>query len=301
MKVLFRTDASPEIGTGHFMRCLALAKTLLKDGNEVTFISKDLPEACLHRLFEAQCDFIDLGAGDVTAYVDDVHWIVVDGYTFDSSLQDALTETETKVLWIDDFGHCDHYSANLILNQNVYATDAYYKQRSPETKLLLGTRYALLREEFFEDFDRTTKEHAENILVTLGGGDPDNVTEKVIAALKDIDANIKVVIGGANPHKTSIEAACTEAGMELIVDSTEMRSLMEWADLAIAAGGTTSYELARMGLPVISIILADNQKAVSEGMEREGVFQNLGWHEDIDAKVISDAVSALRSDETLFH
>ncbi len=139
------------------------------------------------------------------------------------------------------------------------------------------------------------------MLVTLGGADPDNVTSKVVEALllmKDEQLECVIVIGGSNPHleKLKAEIRNSKSKMRLAANVTNMPELMAWADVAIAAGGTTSWELAFMGLPSIAIVLADNQAAIAASLEREGVSVNLSAITDVAMGRIADAVKLLLND-----
>ena len=71
---------------------------------------------------------------------------------------------------------------------------------------------------------------------------------------------------------------------------------MVWAEIMIAAGGSTNWELAFMGLPSIVITIADNQKAIAAELDRQGVIINLGWHQDVTIEQISFALQELISD-----
>lgn len=301
MHILFRTDASASIGTGHVMRCLALAQALVRNGHKATFLSKELPDALKEKMTGAGCGVETLKAAPYgkedaqeTAKRGKGSWVIVDGYAFDGAYQDVLKQNGISVLFVDDYVHADHYAADIVLNQNVYATAEGYGK----TSLLLGPRYALLRPEFAEiQPERIMLKRARNVLVTLGGADPDNVTGKVIRALRTIPKiRVTVVIGGANPHAEDIKTLCAEAGYEVANNTPDMRGLMALADVAIAGGGTTSYELARMGLPSLMLILADNQRAVAEGFEKAGVAKNLGWHADVSEEVIAKKASNLLND-----
>jgi spore coat polysaccharide biosynthesis predicted glycosyltransferase SpsG len=154
-----------------------------------------------------------------------------------------------------------------VLNQNLSAREELYASRAPHTRLLLGTKFALLRREFlnYRGWQRQIPEIARKVLVTLGGADPDNVTGKVIEALAPLDLEVKVVVGGSNPHLPELQEAVERmksqpANIELVVNPADMPGLMAWADLAVAAGGSTFWELAFFGIPSILFTLAENQK-----------------------------------------
>src|SRR5262249_28782632 len=154
-----------------------------------------------------------------------------------------------RLLFIDDYGHAGEYAADLVLNQNLAADAVLYARRQPHTRLLLGPRYALLREEFLRLrlLRREIPPVARKVLVSLGGGDPHNVTSKVVDVLKQFcEIETKVIVGGSNPHIQSMRSSITNdsSAIHFVVDANNMPELMVWADIAIAAGGSTAWELA---------------------------------------------------------
>jgi UDP-2,4-diacetamido-2,4,6-trideoxy-beta-L-altropyranose hydrolase len=226
-------------------------------------------------------------------------WVVLDGYAFDASYQKSLKDAGLSVLFIDDYGQCDSYSSDIILNQNIYASEEIYPSTEAHTKLLLGTKYTMLRQEFISTEPiRKIVDTASKILVTLGGSDPDNVSLTVLEALSAIEElDVQVVIGGVNPNKGTLETYCNDHGMKMVVNTSDMRSLMEWADIAIAGGGSTGYEMCYMGLPSLTIVLAENQRPVAQGLEDAGATLNLGWHTDLSKETISSTLTGLISDK----
>ncbi|MFM6455177.1 MAG: glycosyltransferase, partial [Planktothrix sp.] len=86
------------------------------------------------------------------------------------------------------------------------------------------------------------------------------------------------------PHYESLEIAVQDSRFPIRLERnvTNMPGLIAWADVAISAGGSTCWELAFMGLPSILLVLAENQRAVVEGLEKCGCCINLGWHEKLD-------------------
>ena len=98
-------------------------------------------------------------------------WIIVDGYHFNAAYQQALRAAGLRLLVLDHFGHCTHYSANIVLNPNSNASESYYASRERTTRLLLGLPFVLLRREFTRwiDESRTTAAVANRLLVSMGG------------------------------------------------------------------------------------------------------------------------------------
>ena len=279
-KLLIRADASPEIGTCHIMRCLALAEAWQDTGGEVFFVSAcDAPalEVRLNKegikILHISQDVGTLGDADETTKIAHEHradWIVVDGYHFGAEYQKKIKNSGLSLLFVDDYGHADHYYADIVLNQNIYADMSFYKKYEPYTRFLLGTKYVLLRREFLKLSDRhcDIPKVARKILVTLGGSDPDNITLKVIEAVKTVDVSgleVKVVVGSANPHFNLIHKTVKNLPNFTVVKNAEnMSELMIWADIAISAGGSTCWELAFMGVPSILCPIAENQKLITQ-------------------------------------
>jgi UDP-2,4-diacetamido-2,4,6-trideoxy-beta-L-altropyranose hydrolase len=293
------------------MRCLALAQAWLDKGGKVVLISHCESEALRKRITGEGFDFISMDKPhpdpfDIEFTISTLNklkgqnstlktWLVVDGYHFDADYQKSVKAAGYKLLWIDDYGHADHYYADLVLNQNISADPSFYIKREPYTQLLLGTRYALLRREFnrWQGWQREISPVARKVLVTLGGGDPDNVTLKVIQALKQLDVpgmEARIVIGPANPHLELLKKGIRdESRLHLLTNVADMPELMAWADVSITAGGSTCWELAFMGLPGLIIILADNQRPVGQWLDQSGVGVNLGWHAALSPHQISQA------------
>jgi UDP-2,4-diacetamido-2,4,6-trideoxy-beta-L-altropyranose hydrolase len=281
------------------MRMIALGQAWQAQGGEVQFLCAEITSALEERLasegFELSRISAVLGSKEdlkqTTHLIADTLQadrknarVVLDGYHFGSDYQLGIKASGFKLLVVDDYGHADFYHADWVLNQNISAREELYAKRSPDTKLLLGPKFAMLRKEFlpYKGWQREIVPVAKKILVTLGGSDPDNVTLKVIQALIDLDLHVKVVIGGSNPHLREIEnfIQCQKdstALVEVVVNAANMPELMAWADVAVAAGGSTSWELALMGLPALVFTFSENQKEIALAIENMGLGVYVGW------------------------
>ncbi len=229
-------------------------------------------------------------------------WLVLDGYHFDLEYQRAVRKAGCKLLLIDDYNHQAEYECDILLNQNINAFDLNYKI-NPDARLLLGTGYSLLRREFraLEQKGRVCPSIGKNILVTLGGADPDNVTLKVIEALRLInrsDLHAEIVVGPANPHLNSLRQAVAASAVscELISAVRDMSGLMRRADLAVSAGGSTCWELCCLGVPFMTLVLAENQRGLAEGLNRRGIAGNAGEGAQIGSQEIAARLTALLDD-----
>ncbi|MBE8998098.1 MULTISPECIES: UDP-2,4-diacetamido-2,4,6-trideoxy-beta-L-altropyranose hydrolase [unclassified Nostoc] len=310
MNLVIRTDASSEIGTGHLMRCFALAQSWQKNQGQVVFYINDQASVLASRLISQSIQVVYLNS--LPGSNEDAHkvsnlaqqfncqWIVIDGYHFNAEYQRIIKYYGLNLLFIDDYGQAKHYYADIVLNQNISAHESLYINREPYTQLLLGTCYTLLRQEFWQwqGWQRINPTIASKLLITMGGADSDNVTFKVIEGLQLLsvkELEVVVVVGGNNPHYEQLKLASQALQFPIQIERnvTNMPELMAWADLAVTAGGSTCWELAFMGLPSLILILAENQRAIAQKLNEMGVSIHLGWHEDVSAAEIASAVAHL--------
>ncbi|MDH7472936.1 MAG: UDP-2,4-diacetamido-2,4,6-trideoxy-beta-L-altropyranose hydrolase [Anaerolineae bacterium] len=311
--LIIRADAGARIGTGHLMRCLALAQGWQDRGGEVLFVSLCESPVLRQRLLDEGIQVISVkdpypAAGDwkCLSQILNQHpgaWVVVDGYHFDQHYQARIKEAGHPLLVIDDIAHLDHYYADIVLNQNIHATDLQYSCES-YTKLLLGTKYVLLRREFlkWQGWNREIPEIARKVLVTFGGADRDNATLKVIEALQQIgveEIEAVVVVGAVNSHFKELQSAAQNSRIPIRLETTikNMPELMVWADVAVSAGGSTCWELAFTGLPNLVLVLAENQRLIAKKLHDVGASVNLGWHADLSSVEIAQVLTNLIAEE----
>ena len=302
------------------MRCIGLGQAWKASGGTVLFATYCESEVLRSRLNAEEFGYIPVHAphshpsdlDTITTLLDDLCateqrdrvFVVLDGYHFDASYQRTIKNKGFRLLCIDDYGHAGQYCADVILNQNLSADTSLYPNCSPYTRFLLGPEYALLRKEFFvwKSWKRDIPVVAKKVLVTMGGADHDNVTLKVVHELRETaipNMEVAVLLGPANPHRDEIEHALNLAPFRssLLVSVENIPEIMAWADVAIAAGGSTSWELAFMGLPSLLLILADNQQAICEKLEEAEVSVNLGWHNKTRIGAIAKVAVNVMKDE----
>lgn len=317
MNLVIRADASTEIGTGHVMRSLALAQAWRGTGGGVSFVCHCESDALKKRILDEGFGLIEIrrphpdpcdlekvlgflrktGPGEESGSP----WLVLDGYHFDPAYQKASRDAGFKVLVIDDYNHQTHYHADILLNQNIKAESLEYIC-DQDTVFLLGTKYALIRNEFLRR-EKKIQEFpmvASKVLVTLGGADPDNLMLKVLQALKLLDIRgleVKIVVGPANRHLEQIEkeiqgVRSLSQGFQ-IVQNGDMPSLIAWADMAVSAGGITCWELAFMGVPFLVLVMAENQRDIAQRLEDAGAAIDIGWANQRNISEISKSLESL--------
>jgi UDP-2,4-diacetamido-2,4,6-trideoxy-beta-L-altropyranose hydrolase len=317
MKLLFRVDVNTLIGTGHLMRCLALAQAWQDAGGRSVFVLGMEAPALTYRLNKIegmQVRYLSAqpGSADDAIQTTDMAgqieatWVVLDGYHFTPQYQRIIKDSGLCLLLIDDKGHCDHYYADILLNQNLHAHEGLYVSREPFTHLLLGTRYTLLRREFikWKEWKRKIPNVARKVLVTLGGSDPDNQTLRVIRALRQLDVDgleAVVVVGANNPHFRKLKSAIHSSRfhVNIVYNVFDMPELMTWADVAISAGGSTCWEMAFMGLPTVLLVLAENQQAIAASLDNASAAISLGLYRKVSLAKIASTLLALLENHSL--
>jgi UDP-2,4-diacetamido-2,4,6-trideoxy-beta-L-altropyranose hydrolase len=313
MNLLFRTDASLTMGTGHVMRCIALAQAAQDAAARATFAMAAGTAGIQAKLADESCDVLAISAeagseDDASQCVSRARelgadWIIVDGYQFGGDYQRALKAAGFKVLLLDDYGHAAHYSSDVVVNQNAQASESLYADRRPYTRLLLGPDYCLLRREFasWRDWKREIATVGSKVLVTMGGSDPDNVTETVIAALQHLtNVEATLVVGGSNPHFDSLQRLVPQRGkkVRLLRSVGNMPELMAWADVAVSGAGSTCWEMCLLQLPMVLIDLADNQKPIAGALAAMGAAIHLGAAGSVSASEIAKHAGDLLASRT---
>jgi len=295
---IIRADASTTIGIGHVMRMMALAQALIQNGWQVTLCYLQCPTKLVAQLAQMGVSTRqiapDQDSGEELKRLADnsaARLIVVDGYQFDDNYMQGLTGSQAIIMMMDDYQHCQQYHADVIVNQNIGAEKYNYKCQNPTAKLLLGTDYVLLRQEFLRAQRRSkAQDSAFKILITLGGSDSDNISARLLTATKLALEGLSqttnklyqvcLVAGAANPHKESLAALSQSynskhLNFELATDVSDMATLIADSSLVISAGGGTVWEAACLAVANMVVILADNQKGIAKFADL-GAIVNLG-------------------------
>ena len=303
--LLVRADADARIGSGHVMRCLAIAQAFQDAGGSVCWLSSALPAALEARLEREGIEVLPRAAGAAALATACVaaraSWVVIDGYALGPEYASAGRGAGARALIVDDDGAAGQYPADIIVDPNVFASPAGYVNRPADARLLCGPDYALLRRELTAAGVAAPKrQSAERVLCTFGGADPAGLSALAIEAFGSLSqaTELRLLVGGANPRLTELQAlARGRSRLAVVYDASDMRAHLEWADLAVTAAGGTCLELAFMGVPAIVAVTADNQRRVAAAFVSRGAACALGEAGMITAPAIAAAVNALANDE----
>jgi UDP-2,4-diacetamido-2,4,6-trideoxy-beta-L-altropyranose hydrolase len=334
MRVLIRTDASFQIGTGHVMRCLTLARALRAKGSVVSFVCReedghlcDVIEAarfqCIrlpkwqaeHQLessaanaaiavpvFRANDAHLTIAAIESCAERPDL--LVVDHYLLDKSWESVLRPNVGRIFVIDDLANRAH-DCDLLLDQNLHdSPDSRYSGLVPSgAHVFVGPRYALLRPEFSSAPVITRTNGLRRMLVFFGGVDPTNEALKIVQALRLMGSGAPetdLVLGSANPHLESVVCAVRGlACVNVLGQTDDMAALMRNADLGVGTCGVAAWERCSVGLPSVVVVSADNQRDDARILQAMGAARSLGEAVNVSVLRWVGAVEQLRDHPAL--
>jgi len=326
MKLSIRIDASTQIGTGHVMRCLTLAKALKSKGAKCHFICRQHEGNLIELIKSNGFNVTALPSGDsfkpgttaslahadwlgatqeedarqTIAVIDKagqpVDWIVVDHYGIDATWESMIAPHAKRIFVIDDLADRKH-ACHVLLDQNLGKTKADYAKLVRENSVtLLGPQYALLHPQYSELHLRTPPRQGplKNIFIYFGGSDPHNVTgmaTKACLALNCPEIKLNVVLGNSYAHRPALERLANEySNFHLHQNLSSLAPLMLEADLAIGAGGSTSWERCAMGLPAIIITIAANQIPIANELHKAQAAVYIAKVENVTESNIEQAV-----------
>lgn len=298
---VFRTDASARIGMGHLLRCLALAEALTARGWRTCFVvRKARGEDPYHVLGPITRDVVTLPfnadlAQDVRRTADCARErgaavTIVDTYQATAGYLGDLRK-DGPVMYIDDLARIRD-GFDLLLNYNVGFTSRDYRKVSPDAKVLLGPRYCLMRREVSTvragmSARPRAPRVASELLVTLGGGAQGRTMRKVLGALA----------GEGWLRRATITAerwkGPADRRLRFVGFTKDLPRLMRRHPMALTAGGSTCYQLALLGVPMVILTIADNQRRIAEGMDSLGAGISLGAVKHLSPDTISRALRGL--------
>lgn len=292
-RLLIRADGNEEIGSGHIVRCSAIAAEAEADGCEAVFAVCDGAGRALAEKLGFRCEVVGsdprrFGRGESEALAAlsrelGAGAILVDSYAVTDEFFQWLAQHGEACAYIDDAytfeGGFQHVPARrevaAVVNYGFGFDAGDYRAayEGSETNLHIGPRYAPVRDEF-RDVAYEVRREVGSVLVTSGMTNPDGALERMAAGCREAlpDARIVVVVGGM----AEFDGACLAGpGFEVVSDVRDMRGLMAGSDLAVSAAGSTLYELACIGVPVVAAPVVENQRANADGLEGRGLGRSL--------------------------
>ncbi len=323
LKIAFRVDGGNEMGLGHVMRCISLAKAFENAGCSVFFISKKkegieklraegfsvIELNCLYEpsdknYFYGRPEELDFELGQIHDLLADsiVDCLIIDSYNVTPEYFINFKKYAHKVAYIDDVNKF-RYPVDILINGNITGEFYKYEKYNEDELMLLGLEYNLIRDEFGNLPVRPVKESVEHVLLTTGGADPFGISIGLLKWAMENDTLRKwkwhVVVGSS--YKSDIKKNLASmsnkfANIVLHENVQNISELMTNSDIAISSGGSTLYELCACGTPSLSIILADNQENICVKMRELDYIDTLGWHNLLTSSTFINKVKGLADD-----
>lgn len=273
------------------MRSITLGISLQKVGFKVALVCFEIPEALIERaegfglqVLKRNAQQAEIAiAAEVIESTDPGDVVVFDGYYFDQQAIAEVHRSERFVVVIDDNGDLAECVSSLILNQNLHANEEMYRRSSSGSKLLLGCKWALIRPEVFAARESQNLQERQGIFIAMGGTDPLGITSEISSRLIK-QTGLKVVAAGGFLGQSSL-------------NPTEMAEEMAHSQIGVIACGTTTWEAFCLGLPLVGVVVADNQIQVAQSLQENKLGDFIDCRNEVDVASILKATTVLLQDK----
>lgn len=279
------------MGMGHVRRCLSLGEELRARGWPVCIVTAQPGVGTEAMAAHADIDLVAVagpaGAADdadaLLAGWDRRAVVVVDGYHFSTEFFERLERVDRPFVVIDDTGRTAATTPALIVDQNPSAAPDQYARFSDQTARLLGLDYALLRQSIRAQGrsgpDGGPPRHqAGSVLVSMGGSDPEGLSVPIAELLADLDIPTRITLGPAMVDADKVARRLASLRGVEIASPASFETDLARAGVAVVGAGTTLWEGAHLGTPLVAVVVAENQEPPA------GAAARLGFVEVVDAR-----------------
>lgn len=262
MKALILSEGGKKIGLGHITRSLALMQAFEEQGITAELLIngdasiKDILIGRKHKIFDWLKE-----KKEILGVFKNYNSVIVDSYLASRNFYNKVSEIVKIPVYIDDYKRID-YPCGIVVNGAIYAKEISYKKKK-NLLYLLGSKYTPLRREFWDVPGKKINRNPKNILITFGGIDQSDFIYKLTSHLKN-----------------KFDLIFNTIEWKRKVGGKKMLNLMIQTDICISAGGQTTYELARCGVPTIGVCFSDNQLLNLKAWGKNRFLEFAGWHND---------------------
>lgn len=321
MNILFRLDASSSIGAGHFERCLTIARTIKStfDTAKVVFVCHELAPVFIKKLEYAAIEYIPFrhvfqseehDAEQLLSIIKHhfYDYIFIDHYQLQTKWESLLRPYCRMLIALDDLTTRQHAKIDYLIDQTYGRTTEQYRCSLPENcKALLGSKYAILREEFQQTrkkavIKRESYKSVKQVVISLGAMNTGEYTLPLLSYLlqyrteNQLSFNILILLSNSAKGLTDIKTYIAPYHfIKLQLDSTNIAEEYLQADIAIGACGTSTWERCSLGLPTIAVTLASNQLTIAKQLHEAGAHYYLGEAHSVKISDFKDAFSEITS------
>lgn len=301
--IAIRADGSFDKGMGHIVRCLSVANEFKIRDIEPIFLTKEDKDTQSILNFN-NIKYKKIFSKSLEGEIEEVkkifneinpEYTLTDSYWISNEYLKKLKVISNILISIDD-NNLYQYPSDIIVNYNLHSSDINYNYKNKESKILLGSKYCMLRKEFQDACPIKIKDKVSKILIIMGGTDINSFSEKVLKNILNIDKSIIIDVVVSKLYKNKEILRCIEKNndnVNIIFNPSNMVSVMKNCDLAISAGGTTIYELGSLGIPTILIPQVDNQIDIAIKANELGLMINMGKYDCLNLDNLNNSVIKL--------
>ena len=305
-RATFVTAASPQIGGGHVLRCLALAEGLKALGVEARFATDRVTRDTVGLLGASPFDVVETAPAEAHrhAVARETDIVIFDSHAFDRAVEQGWQSLAKVRVTIDDLANRPH-DCDVLISHAAGRTAAVYAGLVPQRcAVLAGPSYALLRPQFAalrrRALARRQNWPPRRLLIAMGLTDVGGVTRLSVEAAcrTGLPLSIDVVTGQTAVSLPWLreQAAAGALRLHIDLDAFGMADLMAEADIAIGSGGGTSLERCCLGLPSLVIMVADNQRSSVANLVQAGAVTLVGMLAETMPEQIAASLAALAND-----
>tara|TARA_Y100001970_G_C14239879_1_gene864219 strand:+ start:2262 stop:3230 length:969 start_codon:yes stop_codon:yes gene_type:complete len=290
MDFVIRTHASPEVGFGHLNRCKILSDAIRSEGGQVKILVNSHPSIK---------NFVNDSKIKFFKDINHIEWpdadcCIVDLYCFETLFYKKLSKIYKKLIIFDDFNYKVPSYVSGVINGNIYAKREKYPIK---IKSYIGVDYFLMRTEFL---GKKQFANAKNILVCMGGSDPEEQTDRVLKVLSEVTKRkIDVVFGPGFEDKLVIQKWSSHPRTNIHISVSNMSFLMERAAFCVSSAGSILYELSHLGIPTICISLIEHQRLIAEAFSKINAVNYIGYFDEISNSEIAREIKILDQNKSI--
>lgn len=321
MNVGIRVDGSKNIGMGHIMRCISLARSFKDAGSNVFFISKyqqgifaieengfnvkklshdeQKEQESKEEFYYGNSLELEEESEEIIRLIEicKLDVLIIDSYNVTEKYFLKIKPYVKILVYIDDV-NAFPYPVDVVINGNITGKYLDYKSYFKNQKFLLGPSYNLIRDEFKNISKRAVSKEVKKIMITTGGSDPFRTMELLIDIIRSDNSldgiEIHGIIGvGFNNKEELKEKQRQYKNIVLHENVVKMSEIMLYCDIALSSCGSTLYELCACGTPVLGFVLADNQEFVAKKMDELGYIKFLGWYHQLKKENVNYTIKEI--------
>ncbi|MDD4778689.1 MAG: NTP transferase domain-containing protein, partial [Fermentimonas sp.] len=302
-KIIFRLDAGMKEGMGHLVRCLALAKYLQEQYfcGSYFVVKGTAVDEVVSFVYDSGFNIkhlpMDTSIQDELSVLANLGlYFKADGYILDMKDDipidyiDNLKQLNTTVIAIDNFSSgCQR--ADIVVMSGLHHKPGQ-EWNSYQGKLVYGADFTIIRPEFSRSYNKVSW-HAPRLIVSIGGSDDNNISEKVVHSLVPLLPEVSIAVITGRLYKHGQRLLDNYADIKLFHDISDPAPIMAQADLGITSYGVTLYEFATLGIPTLLINPTRFHTHVANEVLKYGFYYNMGYFADLEPENICNEVRDL--------